>query len=281
MRETLPQSLRSVLDILWAIFRVAALAALGYCALLFVFQRRLLFPAPNQRLPDPLPPGVAYVPLDQGFGLFMNAARHADDRRPVMIFAHGNGELAHYWIDAFEDLMDRGISVLILEYAGYGGAPGSPSLATLRDGALSAYDAMAARTDVDSSQIFAYGRSIGCGAVGLLADRRPLAALALESSFSTLVKLAYEHGYPGFLLRDRFDNLTVLQKLEIPVFLYHGARDDLIPISHAHLLHDAAPHATFIEGACGHNDCPRPWPQLLTFLESAGIPLRSEESEGS
>jgi len=46
---------------------------------------------------------------------------------PLMIYAHGNGELIDLWADEFAPLRAAGIHVLLVEYPGYGRSGGTPS----------------------------------------------------------------------------------------------------------------------------------------------------------
>ncbi|MEM9217873.1 MAG: alpha/beta hydrolase [Cyanobacteria bacterium P01_F01_bin.150] len=248
---------------------LGVLAVVG--ALLFLLQRRLLYPGPYlpiSKRPGPLPDTVEKFEYDQGYGLFINAAAHLQDQRPLLIYVHGNAETALLWSGAFDPIVNAGISVLLLEYPGYAGAKGKPSYQSIKAAVLESYDHIVTRSDVDASAIVAYGRSMGGGAVSLLADHRPLAALCLECTFASLRQLVAEKRIPGFLLRDRYENAKILARLKIPTFIYHGSDDTLIPIRHSHQLKAAAAdNATCVTGSFGHNNCPRPWTEVLAFLE--------------
>lgn len=252
------------------IARVIILALLGYGLFLFLMQRKMLYPAPKGRLP-PLPPGVVKVPLSHGYGLFMSALGDGERPAPALIFMHGNAESADLWLDAFEPLRAEGLAIFLLEFPGYGEAPGKPSLASMRDAGLAAFDFLKSEGSVDGDRVLAYGRSIGSGPACLLAESRPLAALGLESAFSSLPRLVKDHGQPSFLLLDRFDNQSIVAGLDVPVFIYHGAGDEIIDVEHAYRLRAAAKRPTYVETDCGHNNCPRPWPEFLAFLREAGV----------
>lgn len=250
--------------------------------LLFLCQRRMLYPAPHlpvSYVPGPLPDHIEKIEYSQGYGLLLNAATHAHDRRPLLIYAHGNAETAWLWSGAFEPIVNAGISVLLLEFPGYAGANGKPSCHSIQTAILESYDQIVTRSDVDEAAIIAYGRSMGGGAVSLLADSRPLAALCLECTFASLKQLVVEKRFPGFLLRDRYENAEILAQLTIPIFIYHGTQDTLIPVHHSHQLKSVAQNSTFVTGEFGHNNCPRPWEEVLAFLrentEISLTPLKS------
>lgn len=243
-------------------------AGSGAIALLYFKQSALLYPAPTQSFPPAALLGDAEkISLSESYGLLLEPTESPDSPYPLVIFAHGNGEAAFMWVPAFDELRDRGIGVFLLEYPGYAGAGGSPNLQAIEGAIVEAYDRLVARPEVDGTRIVAYGRSIGSGAASLLAAKRPVAALALESGFSSLPLLLREKGLPAFLLRDRYDNAAIVKTLRVPIFLYHGTEDATIPISHSQTLAAAGREVTFASANCGHNNCPRPWPTLLSFLE--------------
>ena len=164
-----------------------------------------------------------------------------------------------------------GVGVLLAEYPGYGGAPGSPSEASITAANEALYDWAAADPRVDASRIVAYGRSLGAGAAVRLAVSRRVSALILESAFTSVADFASRFLAPSFLIRDRFDSRRTLPKYRGPLLVLHGRQDTIVPIAHGRELAALAPGAQFVEMDCGHNDCPRPWSELRRFLESAGV----------
>ncbi len=244
-------------------------------------QRSVLFPAPPARA-LPSDRGVEPVVVDPGAGgyqaLLLPSLDTAQGRSPVVIFAHGNGEVAADWIDEFEPMRAWGWSVVLLEYPGYGGSPGTPSESSIRDAALAVFDWAAADPRFDASRIVGYGRSIGGGAAVQLATARPLAALILESAFTSTRPLAARYGVPGWLVRDAFDNLEALSHYRGPLLVVHGDDDQLIPVSEGRALAQAVRSAEFHVLPCGHNDCPRPWGLIQGFLESHRLSAASSSS---
>lgn len=271
-----------ILAFLLRVIKLIALAVALYLLLLFFLQRKMLYPSPKEALPNPLPDDVTRLDLAEGYGLFLNAAQSATDRRPVILFAHGNAECAHWWLETFRQYPHHGYSVLLLEFPGYGEAAGSANYDSLRRNVLDAYDQLAARDDIDATRIVAWGRSIGSGPIGVLAAERSIAALILESGFARLRDLVVHHRKPGFLLRDRFDNTVVVAGLKQPLLIYHGTQDSLIPIKFARQLRDLATDVTYHEVACGHNDCPHPVDLVLPFLnEKLGLPPANPSEQKS
>ena len=249
-----------------------AAIVIAYFAVLFFVQRSLLYPIPARQ------PDLSYHRVDtvrlmisgfQTYGLFLSA-NDTSRPSPLIIFSHGNGELAADWLNDFAAVREWS-SALLVEYPGYGGAGGAPAESSIRETMLAAYDWASADARVDRSKIVIYGRSLGGGAAARLAADRNPAALILESSFTSVADFAARFLAPRILVRDVFDNREALRSYRRPVLFIHGTRDNTVPIEHARELVRLAPGAQLHEIECGHNDCPRQWPVIRAFLVNAGV----------
>jgi len=112
---------------------------------------------------------------------------------------------------------------------------------------------------------------VGGGAACALAREREVAALVLESAFTSVADLARRFGLFGPLVRDPFDNLAAVGAFTGPVLVIHGERDEMIPPAHGRALAGRAPRGELVLVDCGHNDCPRPWNILRAFLDRNGL----------
>jgi uncharacterized protein len=261
----------------------AAVYAVFVCALFFQ-QGSIIYPG-AQIAVGPVPPQAAgLVPLriatSQGSveALFLPAPS-AGVQQPVVVFAHGNGEVIDYWISALHGFQERGIGVLLVEYPGYGRSSGSPSERSIRTAMDAAYDRIAADPRVDRTRIFGFGQSLGGGAICLLARDRPLRALILQSTFTSLDTFTAQYWAPSFLLRDHFDNLSAVRHFPAPVLVIHGRQDPVIPWRQGQQLAAVSPHATFKFYDCGHV-CWDPehlpfWQDVMPFLLAAGVVARA------
>jgi hypothetical protein len=252
---------------------VLAVASVAIVAALFRVQRAVVFPAPGARGPEPdlAAHRAERIWLEHGGARteawLLAALGGPAANGPLLVFAHGNGERIDDWLDAFETPRAWGAHVLLVEYPGYGRSSGVPSQASVGSAMVAAYDWALTRPGVDATRVVGWGRSLGGGAVSVLSRERALAALVLESSFTSVRSLARALGLPAFLVRDPFDNLEALATFQGPVLIVHGERDSLIPVEHARQLHAALPGSRLrLEPDCGHNDCPRPWTTVREFL---------------
>ena len=194
---------------------------------------------------------------------------------PAVIFAHGNGELIDFWPEPLAELRRMGVSVLLPEYRGYGRSPGWPSQEAITEDYVKFYDLLAARPEVDKSRIVFLGRSIGGGAVCSLSLQRKPRAMILMSTFTSVTRMARRYLVPSFLVRDPFDNLTAVSRLDVPLLIVHGRHDSLVPHQHGEQLHAAAKQSKLVTYEADHNDCPPDWPafwdELRRFLQQAQI----------
>src|SRR5205085_2557242 len=100
--------------------------------------------------------------------------------RPVVLYFHGNGGNIGYRADRVARFAAEGFGVLMLEYRGYGGNPGSPSEAGFIADAEAALRFLH-NEGVAASRVVLYGESLGSGVAVQIAARHPVAALILES----------------------------------------------------------------------------------------------------
>jgi len=265
-------------------FTLALIAYAAYALLIFLLQRQLLYPGRHIRASGPPPVGIVPIAVVTTAGRsaawFMPPlGRRPGERRPLVIFFHGNGEVIDYLPGQAEGFRELGMGVLLVEYPGFGRSPGYPSEESITETAVAAFDAALQRAEVDPKRIVLFGRSLGGGAACALATRRPSAALILQSAFTSTRPFARKHLVPGFLVRDPFDNARVLAAYHQPVLLFHGTGDTIVPVEHSRTLARLAPHARLVELPCGHNDCPPDWRAfygiIAAFLRDAGVAARS------
>jgi uncharacterized protein len=212
----------------------------------WALQRRLIY------LPDtsPVPPaaivldGAEDVELTTSDGLRLGAwwlpAR--DPEAPAVLVAPGNGGARDLRAPLARALADEGLSVLLMDYRGYGGNPGSPSEEGL------ARDVRAARqwlldAGIGQRRLVYLGESLGCGAVTELALEHPPAGLVLRSPFPDLAAVGSHH-YPFLpvraLLRDRFPVAEHVARIEVPTVVVLGTADSIVPPEQSRAVADAA-----------------------------------------
>jgi len=235
-----------------------------WCGTLYFYQDKLLFP--NDLAPDPLPllysAGTIELTRDIGEGQQVVAwfipgpGVTTESPGPLAVFFHGNAEIIDHQHTAIERYLRLGSSVLLPEFRGYGRSGGRPSEAGIVEDAVYFYDKVLERPDVDGHRVVIHGRSLGGGPAAQLAEQRPPTVLILESTFLSAAAMAGEYYAPQFLVKNTFYTDRVLAKLRIPVLIFHGTTDNIIPAEHGRKLHEIAADSEYVEYDCQHNDFP-------------------------
>jgi pimeloyl-ACP methyl ester carboxylesterase len=195
---------------------------------------------------------------------------------PTIIFAHGNAELIDHNIALAETLQRTGISVLLVEYPGYGRSKGVPSQEAITEAYVAAYDMLVSRKDVDPTRIALFGKSLGGGVISTLAAQRPSNALILWSTFASFSqRMSSKYFFPRFVIKDPFETIQVVRSYPGKVLVIHGTRDEMFPYSEGMKLYRAAKYGKMITYDCGHTNCPSDTmillADLVSFLKEAGV----------
>lgn len=231
-----------------------AVLLLAAAALLHTQQRRILFPAPSD-YPRAATAPFRLVHTQTGDGLRLSAFyRAAAPGRKTILFFHGNGDNMLGAIEATRGPAATGHGLMLVEYRGYGGNPGSPDEAGLYADGEAAMRWLA-DAGVDAHQIVIVGNSIGSGPATEMALRHDVAALILVSGLSDLASVVRRQApfVPRWLVRDRFDNAVKLARVKAPVYLMHGDADTLVTPDNLDRLLSARPDATVARVAgAGH-----------------------------
>lgn len=234
--------------------------------ILWAVQRQLIYFPDAARVPPAgeVIAGARDVTLHTEDGLelgawFIPAAGGRSPRAPMaVLMAPGNGGNREGRAGLAEELSDRGLAVLLMDYRGYGGNPGSPTEEGLAADAFAATEALEALGYPPERTIY-FGESLGTGVVAALQVRRPPAGMVLRSPFTELADVGAHH-YPllpvRLLLRDRFRVVEHLRSSHVPVTVIYGDHDTVVPSALSARVADAASSLVermVIRGA-DHND---------------------------
>jgi uncharacterized protein len=252
----------------YALFSLGLLAAAGavYTAAigwLWFRQERFLFeptrlPADHVLSQDP---DVFETTIDAPGARLSAAQLRLPDPRGVVFFLHGNsGNLTDCLteLDAFREV---NFDVVMFDYRGYGKSTGRiESEEQLRADVSFVWEYFAPQ--YEGKRVVISGQSLGTGlAAGLAAElcaagRIPDLTL-LVSPYSSMRALGEElyPWVPRQVLRYPLHTLDHAAKLQGPLMLIHGDKDELIGIHHSEALRTAMPQARLlrVEGA-GHSD---------------------------
>src|SRR5689334_6216305 len=171
-----------------------------------LLQRHLLFPRPSVAGAPERPKDAIQVWLPTSAGRteawYLPPVGASATPAPAIIFFHGNGELIDFLPTDFAEPRQWGMGILLVEFPGYGRSGGTPSERSITAVALAAHDWTQAQAMIDPTAIISYGRSLGGGAAAILAGKRPIAGLLLESTFTSVRSFAHGFWLPEFVVLD-------------------------------------------------------------------------------
>ncbi|WP_367138111.1 alpha/beta hydrolase [Saccharothrix sp. HUAS TT1] len=226
----------------------------------FAFQRELVYLPSGGPLPDAAEvlPGGRDVTLRTADDLRLTAWHFpVDAARATVLVAPGNAGNRGLRVPLARALTARGLSVLLLDYRGYGGNPGDPTEAGLALDARAARDFLVREAGVPPERLLYFGESLGSAVVAELATEHPPAALVLRSPFTDLAAVGARH-YPflpvRWLLRDAFRTAEHVARVDAPVTVVLGTADAVVPPEQSRAVATAAgARAVEVTGA-DHND---------------------------
>jgi pimeloyl-ACP methyl ester carboxylesterase len=246
---------------------VAGLLYVAFCAILFAFQRSLIYyPQPDAARGGP----DALTFAADGAQLRVITAAH--EGPDAVIYFGGNAEEVRWSLPALISAFpDR--ALYLMNYRGYGGSTGEPSEAALVADAVALFD----RVHAMHPQILVIGRSLGSGVAVHLASLRPVERLTLVTPFDSLETIASRQ-FPfvplRWLLRDKFESWRYAEAISAPTLILAAEHDEVIPRASTEALfaHFKPGVARFaILERTGHNTISDS-PEYIGWLRAAPAP---------
>jgi fermentation-respiration switch protein FrsA (DUF1100 family) len=256
--------------------RIGLVAYFGMALLLMFLENRLVYH------PVPYPVGD-WQPADL---LFEDAEFTADDGtalhgwyiahpqpRAVVLFLHGNAGNIAGRAEFLRQVHALRVSVLALDYRGYGRSEGSPTEAGVIADARAARTWLSAKTGFREDDLVLWGESLGCGiAIELAAEGAK--ALILESAYTSLPDVAAHH-YAWMpvrlLMRNRMRAVDKIGQFRGPLLQSHGDEDSVIPYELGRRLFELAGEPKeFVTIKGGDHNDPRSsrfWEAVDRFLD--------------
>lgn len=200
---------------------------------------------PRRDYSNSAPAGVVeHFTLVEG-GVKVGARLHlADLDAPIILFFHGNGEIAGDYDDVGPAFNRHGLSFIAVDYRGYGKSTGVPTVRSMIQ------DAHAVFADIRglfketgrTGPLVLMGRSLGSVPATELAatHNEVITALVLDSAFASTIGLLERIGVAvsnlGISEEDGSINVRNIAKVTKPTLIIHGSRDSLIPLTEAEVL---------------------------------------------
>ncbi len=219
---------------------------------------------PRRDLSRP-PPGAADHRIEVEEGVEVVCRFYPlDPSSPVLLFFHGNGEIASDYDGIAPLYHGIGASLFVVDYRGYGGSDGTPSFASLIADAHPVLARFHTLLDEEgfTARRFVMGRSLGSLPAAELAAtaHQRLAGLIIESGAPDLARLrqrAGVHASDAEIAKLAEAHDSRLAAIRLPVVHIHGEWDQIIPLEHGVAFHEQLTtdqkQLVIIPGA-GHND---------------------------
>jgi uncharacterized protein len=181
-----------------------------------------------------------------------------ENPKMLVIYLHGNAHHLGFRSEQFREIIAAGYGFIAPSYPGFGKSEGSPTkddiIATARSAVKFAQD-----KGYDTKDIVLVGESLGSGVASEIATEFPFKGLMLITPYTTIAERAEEiYWYlpASYILKDNFNNIDNIKKINIPLLIVHGTSDTVIPMSHSQKLIEAAndPKKLIIYEGKGHNN---------------------------
>lgn len=209
-------------------------------AVVYLMQGRMLY-LPNVAgralTMTPKDAGMDYqdVSIDTADGVTLHGWFIAGQTSQVLLFFHGNAGNISHRLASIQQFHDLGLSVLIIDYRGYGQSSGTTSEKGIYRDAEAAWRYLTEDRSISASNIVIFGRSLGGSAASWLAARHQPLALIVESSFTSVPDVAQEI-YPWLPVRwlSTLSHATgdYVRDVHCPILVVHSREDDIIPFHH-------------------------------------------------
>lgn len=227
--------------------KVAGIAGLlsllwiGLTATVAASQRRLVFnPTVKREVDKPRSSGHRTRPIvlraTDGTKLagWLMTPPHVSGPRPAVIYFGGRSEEVS-WVVRDAGNLFPGMTVLAINYRGYGNSHGEPAETHMVEDGRLLYDWLAERHNVDPARIAVVGRSLGSGVAVQVTMSRPVHSLVLITPYDSILAIAKRRfrAVPvEYVLQHRFESIKYAPSLKVPTYVLRAATDDVVPHSH-------------------------------------------------
>ena len=224
------------------ILKILFITYLVICGLLYCFQEKMIF------FPEKLQNDYVFnfnqtfeetTILTEDNVLLNGVLFKADTSKGLIFYLHGNAGSVKSWGRVANAYTDQNYDVFMLDYRGYGKSEGTISSQNqMFKDVQTVYENMKSRYIED--KIIVLGYSIGTGIAVKLASKNNPKLLILQAPYYSMVDMMkrYYPIIPTFLLKYKFETNIYIQDCKVPIVIFHGNRDTVIPYESSHKIKD-------------------------------------------
>ena len=229
---------------------------------MYIFQRRIVFNksghpgAPKDYNLDNTE--EVYIKTEDNLKL-LSWYHKGNNSLPLLVYFHGNsfhiGDRAY----RIQRYIEKNWSVLLVSWRGFGGNKGNPTEKNLYKDAEAVLKWIKNNTEFKFKQLVIYGESLGSGAAVEIGTKYEFLSIVLEAPFTSINDIAkkrYKIFPTKFLVKDKFDNFSKIDKIISPLLIISGKKDEIVPHEHSIKLYDKAKvikKSVFIDEAIHNN----------------------------
>ena len=229
----------------------------------YLMQSRMLY-LPNEpgrtMTMTPMDIGMDYqdVSIETADGVTLHGWFIVGRSSQVLLFFHGNAGNISHRLNSIRQFQNLGLSILIIDYRGYGQSGGRTTEKGISRDADAAWRYLTEDRAISGSNIVIFGRSLGASVASWLATQHQPLALIVESSFTSVPDIAAEL-YPWLPARwlSRFSHATseYVRDVRCPILVVHSRDDEIIPFHHGEAIFASAHEPRTLLALRGtHND---------------------------
>jgi alpha-beta hydrolase superfamily lysophospholipase len=163
---------------------------------------------------------------------------------PNILLFHGNGEIAADYDMVGPEYNKRGMSLLVVDYRGYGRSNGESTVTAMMHDAHLIFSQVKSLLQAENRHgpLVLMGRSLGsvCAIELAATFQNDIAGLIIESGIATtmpfLQKMGIDTAALGITEQDGFGNILKIERITKPTFILHARYDQLISVAEAEIL---------------------------------------------
>jgi hypothetical protein len=203
----------------------------------------ILFPAPTTKIDlTKYKNEILFIPkpnLNQSSNKFIPCmlyeSRKNVNSNKYLLYFHGNAEdifNSNYTVDLTRTVLPY--NTISVEYPGYSIYYEDKDEKTINEDSVIVYDYLISNCSLNSKDIIICGRSIGSGPSIYLCSKRKPAALILISAFTSICSVVKSllGSFMSMIVKERFVNIDLIDKVTSPVLFIHGQKDKVVPFEH-------------------------------------------------